>query len=435
MITSNPPFSQDSYGPEAVIMKGVNGVNWQLAEYEKRGGYQALRKILSDEYSPEDVIAEVKKSALRGRGGAGFPTGLKWSFMPKGDGQKYIVCNSDEGEPGTFKDRDLLRYNPHIVIEGMAIAAYAIGASVGYNYIHGEIWEVYERFEEALEEARLAGYLGDKLLGSDFSFDLFAHHGFGAYICGEETALLESIEGKKGQPRFKPPFPASYGLYGCPTTINNTETFAAVPSLILGGGDAYLALGKPNNGGTKIFSVSGDVQNPGNYEVRLGTPFSKLLEMAGGVREGNRLKAVIPGGSSMPVLPANIMMSTDMDYDSIAEAGSMLGSGAVIIMDETRCMVRCLLRLSYFYHEESCGQCTPCREGTGWLYRLVKRIHSGLGEEGDIDKLLSLSDNIGGRTICALGDAAALPVKSFIEHFRPEFEYLVTHKESQIESK
>lgn len=435
MITSNPPFSQDSYGPEAVIMKGVNGVNWQLAEYEKRGGYQALRKILSDEYSPEDVIAEVKKSALRGRGGAGFPTGLKWSFMPKGDGQKYIVCNSDEGEPGTFKDRDLLRYNPHIVIEGMAIAAYAIGASVGYNYIHGEIWEVYERFEEALEEARLAGYLGDKLLGSDFSFDLFAHHGFGAYICGEETALLESIEGKKGQPRFKPPFPASYGLYGCPTTINNTETFAAVPSLILGGGDAYLALGKPNNGGTKIFSVSGDVQNPGNYEVRLGTPFSKLLEMAGGVREGNRLKAVIPGGSSMPVLPANIMMSTDMDYDSIAEAGSMLGSGAVIIMDETRCMVRCLLRLSYFYHEESCGQCTPCREGTGWLYRLVKRIHSGRGEEGDIDKLLSLSDNIGGRTICALGDAAALPVKSFIEHFRPEFEYLVTHKESQIESK
>ena len=435
MITSNPPFSQDSYGPEAVIMKGVNGVNWQLAEYEKRGGYQALRKILSDEYSPEDVIAEVKKSALRGRGGAGFPTGLKWSFMPKGDGQKYIVCNSDEGEPGTFKDRDLLRYNPHIVIEGMAIAAYAIGASIGYNYIHGEIWEVYERFEEALEEARSAGYLGDKLLGSDFSFDLFAHHGFGAYICGEETALLESIEGKKGQPRFKPPFPASYGLYGCPTTINNTETFAAVPSLILGGGDAYLALGKPNNGGTKIFSVSGDVQNPGNYEVRLGTPFSKLLEMAGGVREGNRLKAVIPGGSSMPVLPANIMMSTDMDYDSIAEAGSMLGSGAVIVMDETRCMVRCLLRLSYFYHEESCGQCTPCREGTGWLYRLVKRIHSGLGEEGDIDKLLSLSDNIGGRTICALGDAAALPVKSFIEHFRPEFEYLVTHKESQIESK
>ena len=434
MITSAPPFPTTSYGPDAVIMKGIDGLNWKLADYVKRGGYQALRKILAEGLSPADVIAEVKSSALRGRGGAGFPTGLKWSFMPKGEGQKYVICNSDEGEPGTFKDRDLLRYNPHVVIEGMAIAAYAIGASVGYNYIHGEIWEVYERFEEALDEARAAGYLGEEILGSQFAFQLHAHHGFGAYICGEETALLESIEGKKGQPRFKPPFPASYGLYGRPTTINNTETFAAIPSLILDGADAFLTLGKPNNGGTKIFSVSGDVEKPGNYEVRLGTPFSELLLMAGGVRDGNRLKAVIPGGSSMPVLPADVMMATDMDYDSIAKAGSMLGSGAVIVMDETRCMVRCLLRLSYFYHEESCGQCTPCREGTGWLYRLVKRIQNGLGEEGDIEQLLSLSDNIAGRTICALGDAAALPVKSFIQHFRPEFEYLIKHKKSQIES-
>ena len=434
MITSAPPFPTTSYGPDAVIMKGIDGLNWKLADYVKRGGYQALRKILAEGLSPADVIAEVKSSALRGRGGAGFPTGLKWSFMPKGEGQKYVICNSDEGEPGTFKDRDLLRYNPHVVIEGMAIAAYAIGASVGYNYIHGEIWEVYERFEEALDEARAAGYLGEEILGSQFAFELHAHHGFGAYICGEETALLESIEGKKGQPRFKPPFPASYGLYGRPTTINNTETFAAIPSLILDGADAFLALGKPNNGGTKIFSVSGDVEKPGNYEVRLGTPFSELLLMAGGVRDGNGLKAVIPGGSSMPVLPADVMMATDMDYDSIAKAGSMLGSGAVIVMDETRCMVRCLLRLSYFYHEESCGQCTPCREGTGWLYRLVKRIQNGLGEEGDIEQLLSLSDNIAGRTICALGDAAALPVKSFIQHFRPEFEYLIKHKKSQIES-
>ena len=434
MITSAPPFPTTSYGPDAVIMKGIDGLNWKLADYVKRGGYQALRKILAEGLSPADVIAEVKSSALRGRGGAGFPTGLKWSFMPKGEGQKYVICNSDEGEPGTFKDRDLLRYNPHVVIEGMAIAAYAIGASVGYNYIHGEIWEVYERFEEALDEARAAGYLGEEILGSQFAFQLHAHHGFGAYICGEETALLESIEGKKGQPRFKPPFPASYGLYGRPTTINNTETFAAIPSLILDGADAFLALGKPNNGGTKIFSVSGDVEKPGNYEVRLGTPFSELLLMAGGVRDGNGLKAVIPGGSSMPVLPADVMMATDMDYDSIAKAGSMLGSGAVIVMDETRCMVRCLLRLSYFYHEESCGQCTPCREGTGWLYRLVKRIQNGLGEEGDIEQLLSLSDNIAGRTICALGDAAALPVKSFIQHFRPEFEYLIKHKKSQIES-
>jgi NADH-quinone oxidoreductase subunit F len=421
------------YGPDAVIMKGLDGLNWRLKDYEARDGYQALRKILQEGLSPEQVIAEVKNSGLRGRGGAGFPTGLKWSFMPRGfSGQKYLVCNSDEGEPGTFKDRDLLRYNPHIVIEGMIIAAYAMGISVGYNYIHGEIWEAYERFEEALEEARAAGYLGSNVLGSEFSFELHAHHGWGAYICGEETALLESIEGKKGQPRFKPPFPASYGLYGCPTTINNTETFAAVPWLIRNGGDAFLNLGRPNNGGTKIFSVSGDVARPGNFEVGLGTPFAELLEMAGGMRDGIALKAVIPGGSSMPVLPADIMMATDMDYDSIAKAGSMLGSGAVIVMNETRCMVRCLLRLSYFYYEESCGQCTPCREGTGWLHRMVHRIEHGKGEPDDLEALGSISDNIAGRTICALGDAAALPVKSFSRHFRSEFEHHIQHKKCQV---
>jgi NADH-quinone oxidoreductase subunit F len=413
-------------------MAGINGNNWRLADYESRGGYQALRKIIETKMSPEDVIAEVKNSALRGRGGAGFSTGLKWSFMPKTHGQKYVVCNSDEGEPGTFKDRDLLRYNPHSVIEGMAIAGYAMGASVGYNYIHGEIWEVYERFEEAIREARQQGYLGEKILGSDFAFELHAHHGFGAYICGEETALLESIEGKKGQPRFKPPFPATYGLFGKPTTINNTETFAAVPWIIANGADKFLGLGKPNNGGTKLFSVSGDVEKPGNYEVKLGTPFRELLEMAGGVRGGLKLKAVIPGGSSMPVLPGDVMLETDMDYDSIAKAGSMLGSGAVIVMDETRCMVNSLLRLSYFYHEESCGQCTPCREGTGWLYRMVKRIEKGKGEAADIDALISVSNNIAGRTICALGDAAALPVKSFIHHFRNEFEYHIEHKKCQV---
>ncbi len=427
-----PPFPQDIYGPDAVILKGLDGLNWRLADYESREGYGALRKILAERIPPEDVIAEVKKSALRGRGGAGFPTGLKWSFMPRGhQGAKYLVCNSDEGEPGTFKDRDILRYNPHAVIEGMAIAAYAMGIPVGYNYIHGEIWEVYERFEEALEEARAAGYIGSGILGSGFDFELHAVHGWGAYICGEETALLESIEGKKGQPRFKPPFPASYGLYGRPTTINNTETFAAVPWLIRNGGDAFLNLGRPNNGGTKIFSVSGDVERPGNYEVRLGTPFSELLKMAGGMRDGKALKAVIPGGSSMPVLPGDIMMATDMDYDSIAKAGSMLGSGAVIVMNETRCMVRCLQRLSYFYYEESCGQCTPCREGTGWLYRMVHRIEHGKGEADDLDVLVSVADNIAGRTICALGDAAALPVKSFIKHFRNEFEYHIENKKCQ----
>jgi NADH-quinone oxidoreductase subunit F len=432
MITSKVPFASGAYGPDAVLMAGITGNNWRLADYESRGGYQALRKIIETKMSPGDVIAEVKTSALRGRGGAGFSTGLKWSFMPKTPGQKYVVCNSDEGEPGTFKDRDLLRYNPHSVIEGMAIAGYAMGASVGYNYIHGEIWEVYERFEEAIREARQQGYLGERILGSEFAFELHAHHGFGAYICGEETALLESIEGKKGQPRFKPPFPATYGLFGKPTTINNTETFAAVPWIIANGAEKFLGLGKPNNGGTKLFSVSGDVEKPGNYEVKLGTPFRELLEMAGGVRGGLKLKAVIPGGSSMPVLPGDVMLETDMDYDSIAKAGSMLGSGAVIVMDETRCMVNSLLRLSYFYHEESCGQCTPCREGTGWLYRMVKRIENGRGEAADIDALISVSNNIAGRTICALGDAAALPVKSFIHHFRNEFEYHIEHKKCQV---
>ncbi len=424
------------------IYADLDGNNWRLQDYLARGGYQALRKILGVDaqgnklpatqdaegkeiavgMTADQVIAELKISALRGRGGAGFPTGLKWSFMPRQfPGQKYIVCNSDEGEPGTCKDRDILMFNPHIVIEGMIIAGYSIGASIGYNYIHGEIFREYERFEEALEEARAAGFLGDKVAGSGFKFQLHAFHGFGAYICGEETALLESLEGKKGQPRFKPPFPASYGLYGKPTTINNTETFAAVPWIIRNGGSAYLECGKPNNGGTKIYSVSGDVESPGNYEVPMGTPFAKLLELAGGMKDGKKLKAVIPGGSSSPVLPADVMMQCTMDYDSIAKAGSMLGSGAVIVMDETRDMVESLLRLSYFYMHESCGQCTPCREGTGWLWRMVDRIQHGQGRPEDLQKLDNVAENIMGRTICALGDAAAMPVRAMLKHFRPEF--------------
>jgi len=417
------------------IYDGLNGKNWSIKDYEARGGYEALKKILAADggMTPDQVIAEVKTSALRGRGGAGFPTGLKWSFMPRQfPGAKYLVCNSDEGEPGTCKDRDLLMFNPHQVIEGMAIAAYAMGISVGYNYIHGEIFEVYERFEAALEEARAAGYLGDKILGSNFSFQLHAHHGFGAYICGEETALLESLEGKKGQPRFKPPFPASFGLYGKPTTINNTETFAAVPWIIRNGGQAYLEIGKPNNGGTKLFSVSGDVERPGNYEIPLGTPFSTLLELAGGVRKGRTLKAVIPGGSSAPVLPAEIMMNCTMDYDSVAKAGSMLGSGAVIVMDDSRCMVKSLMRLSYFYTHESCGQCTPCREGTGWMHRVIERIYAGQGRADDLDLLNSVADNIQGRTICALGDAAAMPVRAMIKHFKHEFVHLIEHKKPLV---
>ena len=415
------------------IYADLNGRNWGLQDYVARGGYQALRKILGQDggegMTPEQVIAEVKTSGLRGRGGAGFPTGLKWSFMPRMyPGAKYLVCNSDEGEPGTCKDRDILMFNPHIVIEGMVIAAYAMGISVGYIYIHGEIFDAYDRFEVALEEARAAGFLGQAILGSKFNFQLHASHGFGAYICGEETALLESMEGKKGQPRFKPPFPASYGLYGKPTTINNTETFAAVPWIIRHGGQPYLEIGKPNNGGTKIYSVSGDVERPGNFEVPLGTPFAVLLELAGGVRKGRTLKAVIPGGSSAPILPAATMMDVTMDYDSIAKAGSMLGSGAVIVLDDSRCMVKSLLRLSYFYMHESCGQCTPCREGTGWLWRMVERIEHGQGRMDDIDRLNSVADNIQGRTICALGDAAAMPVRAMIKHFRNEFVHHVAHK-------
>ena len=404
-----------------------------LASYESVGGYAALRRIVQEKVAPEDIIHEVKLSALRGRGGAGFPTGLKWSFMPRAfPGEKFLVCNSDEGEPGTFKDRDIMRYNPHALIEGMAIAAYTLGTERGYNYIHGEIWDIYEHMERAVEEARAAGYLGDRILGSDFSFHLCNHHGYGAYIFGEETALLESIEGKKGQPRFKPPFPASFGLYGKPTTINNTETFASIPYIVREGGQKFLDLGKPNNGGTKVFSVSGHVARPGNYEVPMGTSFSELLEMAGGVRGGGTLKAVIPGGSSTPVLPGKIMMDCTMDYDSIAKAGSMLGAGSVIVMDETVCMVRALERLSYFYFEESCGQCTPCREGTGWLYRVIHRIEHGEGRHEDLQLLNDVAGNIGGRTICGLGDAAATPVKSFLKHFGAEFEYHVRHKKCMV---
>ncbi len=402
---------------------------WTLENYLKVGGYQALRKVLTEKMTPDAIIAEVKASGLRGRGGAGFPTGLKWTFMPKNyQGEKYIICNSDEGEPGTCKDRDILRYNPHMLIEGMIIGAYAMGVKTGYNYVHGEIFEAYERMEAACEEARSAGYLGNNILGSDFTFDLHNHLGYGAYVCGEETALIESLEGKKGQPRFKPPFPASFGLYGKPTTINNTETFASIPYIIKNGGQKFAELGVPNSGGIKLFSVSGHVNNPGNFEVPMGTPFAKLLEMAGGVRGGNKLKAVIPGGSSMPVLPAEIMMDVNMDYDSVQKAGSYLGSGAIIVMDETTCMVKALERLSYFYHEESCGQCTPCREGTGWLYRIVHRIEHGEGRPEDLDLLLDLCGNIAGRTICALGDAAAWPVQGFLKHYRKEFEYHIEHK-------
>lgn len=408
---------------------------WSYENYLKVGGYQAWNRILDEKLSPEDVIEIVKASGLRGRGGAGFPTGLKWSFMPRNAPvQKYIVCNSDESEPGTCKDRDILRFNPHALVEGMAIAGYCIGATVGYNYMRGEFMdEPYERFAQAVKEAYANGYLGRNIKGTGIDFDLYPTLGAGAYICGEETALLESLEGKKGQPRFKPPFPANVGLYGKPTTINNTESLSSVPSIVRNGAEWFKSFGVENSGGVKCFSVSGHVNNPGNFEINMGTPFKDLLEMAGGVKDGRKLKAVIPGGSSVPVVPAEIMMDLTMDYDSIAKAGSMLGSGAVIVMDETTDMVKVLQRISRFYFSESCGQCTPCREGTGWLYRMLTRIVEGKGMPEDLDKLDDVASKIEGRTICALGDAAAMPVRSFIRHYRHEFEYYIEHKRSMVE--
>ncbi|MCP3674277.1 MAG: NADH-quinone oxidoreductase subunit NuoF [Gammaproteobacteria bacterium] len=396
---------------------------WTLATYESAGGYKVWRKILAEQTPPNEIIEELKLSSLRGRGGAGFPTGLKWSFMPRNaPGQKYIVCNSDEGEPGTCKDRDILRYNPHQLIEGMAIGAYVMAASVGYNYIRGEFFEPIERIEAALQEARDAGLIGQDILGSGFDFELHNHYGAGAYVCGEETALIESLEGKKGQPRFKPPFPANYGVYGRPSNVNNTESFASVPVILDKGGKWFLEQGIPNNGGQKIFSVSGHVNKPGNYEIPMGTSFKDLLELAGGMLDGKKLKAVIPGGSSTPILPADIIMDCTMDYDSLAKAGSMLGAGSVIVMAEGTCMVEVLARLSHFYYEESCGQCTPCREGTGWLSRMVTRILNGEGKMEDLEKLDTIAGNIMGRTVCALGDAAAMPVKGMLKQYRHEFE-------------
>jgi len=402
---------------------------WLLEQYRSRGGYEVLTRILKEQTPPEEIIEEIKRSGLRGRGGAGFPTGLKWSFIARNTpGQKYIVCNSDEGEPGTFKDRDILRYNPHQLIEGMIIAGYTINATRGYNYIRGEFWEPYERFEAALEEARQAGFLGKDILGSGFEYELYSHLGAGAYICGEETALLESIEGKKGQPRFKPPFPAQYGLYGRPTIINNTESLASIPMILEQGGQWFADIGVKNSGGPKLFCISGNLNNPGVFEIPMGTPFSELLEMAGGMKDGRKLKGVIPGGSSAPIIPGDQMMDLTMDYDAIAAAGSMLGSGAVIVLDDSNCMVKVLERMSYFYFEESCGQCTPCREGTGWLYRVVKRIEEGKGRQEDLDLLDDVADKISGKTICALGDAAAAPVAGMLRHFRDEFQYHIDHK-------
>lgn len=406
---------------------------WSLDAYLSVGGYQSWKKILAEKIPAEAIIEQIKLSGLRGRGGAGFPTGLKLSFIQRNTpGQKYIICNSDEGEPGTNKDRWILEKNPHQLIEGMAIAAYVIGATVGYNYIRGEFWYPFERMEQALDEARKAGFIGKNILGSGIDFELHNHLGAGAYICGEETALMNSLEGKRGLPRFKPPFPANYGLYGRPTTINNTETLASIPVILQNGGQWFLDMGLPNNGGSKIFCLSGHVNKPGIFEVPLGTPFKTLLEMAGGVRNGHKIKAVIPGGSSMPVLPGDVMMDLNMDYDSIQKAGSSLGTGAIIVMDETTCMVKALECMAKFYKEESCGQCTPCREGSGWVYRLVHHIESGQASYKDLETLEKVAKGIEGRTICAFGEAVAWPVGGMLRHFRDEFIHHIEHKKCVV---
>ena len=415
-----------------VIYANINESNsWTLDEYLKQGGYSVWKQILSDQSNKtsEWVIEEVKKSGLRGRGAAGFPTGLKWSFMPKNDDQKYIVCNSDESEPGTCHERDILKYNPHALVEGMAIAGYAIGATVGYNYVRCEFMlECYPRIDAAVKDAYDAGLLGVNVLDSGIDFDLYNFLGAGAYICGEETGLLESLEGKQGKPRFKPPFPANYGLYGKPTTVNNTQTLATIPKILEKGAKWYADFGTEKSPGTLIFSISGHVNKPGNYELPLGISFEEVIDVAGGVLDGKKLKAVIPGGSSTKVLPAEIIQNCTMDYESLQDADSALGTGAMVVISEGTCMVELLKRISRFYYAESCGQCTPCREGTGWLYRILERITNGQGKESDLALLVDVAGRIEGNTICAFGDASAWPVQSFIKHYHHEFEYMIQNK-------
>lgn len=393
----------------------------RLATYRAHDGYAALEKALKS-MAPEQVIEEVKKSNLRGRGGAGFPAGMKWSFVPKQtDKPKYIIANADESEPGTCKDRPLMELDPHQLIEGMLLAGYAVGAHRGYIYVRGEYRYVLDILDRAIEEAYQAGILGRKVLGTDFGFELCTHTGAGAYECGEESALMESLEGKRGYPRIRPPFPAVVGLYGCPTVINNVETLSSVPAVIRMGGEAYAALGTPKNGGTRLFCVSGHVNRPGLYEVPMGYNLLKLIELAGGMLEGRALKAVVPGGSSTPLLKAE-ECDIAMDFDSLAKAGSMLGSGAVVVVAEGTCMVDFARRIMKFYAHESCGWCIPCREGTSWLKRLLDRFHAGGGRGEDIQLVDDLAKNIFGRTFCPLGDAAAMPTMSIVRKWRQEFE-------------
>lgn len=394
-----------------------------LKVYEETGGYQSLRQAFSKK--PGELIEMVKASGLRGRGGAGFPTGLKWSFLAKDVFPRYLCCNADESEPGTCKDRVLLQKNPHLLIEGMILCSYACQIEVGYIYMRGEFYDLAQIMDKAIEEARAKGYLGKNIMGSGFSLDLHTHLGAGAYICGEESALLNSLEGMRGEPRMKPPFPAVEGLYAKPTVINNVETLCAVPYIISEGPEKYAALGTEKSKGTKLVSVSGHVKKPGNYEIVMGTPTRELIyDLAGGIRDDNELKAFIPGGSSVPILPAS-KVDTPYDYESIAAAGSMLGSGALIVMDHTVNIVEATLRLSYFYMHESCGKCTPCREGTRWMWQLLTGIQNGRGTPAQVEKLEDICDNMSFKCFCPLGDAAVGPVASSIKNFRADYDELI----------
>jgi NADH-quinone oxidoreductase subunit F len=406
-----------------------------LATYKTRGGYRSWEKVLQT-MKPEQLIDEVKASGLRGRGGAGFPTGMKWSFVPKDSPKpRYLVCNADESEPGTFKDRLLIEKDPHAIVEGTLVAAYAIRAHTAFIYIRGELVTGAGILERAVEEAVQAGYIGKNIAGSGYDLDVIVHRGAGAYICGEETALLSSLEGGRGWPKVKPPFPATHGLFGCPTVVNNVETLAALPWIIERGAAAYAALGTEKSKGTKLFSVSGHISRPGVYELEMGYPFKKFLEEdCGGVPNGRKLKGVIPGGGSMPVLRPEEIEKVNLDYESIQAAGSMLGSGGVIVMDDTTCMVRAAWNIARFYAHESCGQCSPCREGCHWMEKIFRRIEQGLGQPGDLDLILSISGNIMGNTICPFGDAAAMPAAAFIKKFRDEFEAHLAEKRCTIKT-
>ena len=404
-----------------------------LATYKARGGYRSWEKVVHT-MKPEQLIEEVKASGLRGRGGAGFPTGMKWSFVPKDSPKpRYLVCNADESEPGTFKDRLLIEKDPHAIIEGTLIAAYAIRSHIAFIYIRGELVFGAAVLERAVKEALQAGYIGKNIAGSGYDLDVIVHRGAGAYICGEETALLSSLEGGRGWPKVKPPFPATHGLFGCPTVVNNVETLAALPWIIERGAAAYAALGTEKSKGTKLFSVSGHIKRPGVYEVEMGYPLKKFLEEdCGGVPNGRKLKGVIPGGSSMPVLRSEEIENVNLDYESIQAAGSMLGSGGMIVMDDTTCMVRAAWNIARFYAHESCGQCSPCREGCHWMEKIFRRIEQGRGERGDLDLILNVSENIMGNTICPFGDAAAMPAGAFIRKFQDEFEAHIAEKRCTV---